>query len=204
MSRSERYIAPSAEELARMCQAEEAAKQLDRGRTELLRTALKRIKKVDLVELALRIAQEEKACEWMLEKELDLDKPIDLLVHDMEAAIDIATKVDERRLNYNFDYDWRAYDAINCGLSQLIGKHAVEEAKKLALKLVDKGSYQMECSDEGMMQEEIESCLRVVISAVAGLPGGSEWAVEMLRSDRGGFLCEQELHKLAGASRSIQ
>lgn len=86
MSRSERHIAPSAAELARMWQAEEAATQFDRGRTDLLRTALKRIKKVDLVELAVRIAQEEKACEWMLEKELDLDKPIDLLVHDMEAA----------------------------------------------------------------------------------------------------------------------
>jgi hypothetical protein len=204
MSRSERFITPSAEELARMCQAEVAATQFDRGRTGLLRTALKRIKKVDLVELALRIAQEEKACEWMLEKELDLDKPIALLVHDMEAAIDIATKVDERQLNYNFDYDWRAYDAINRGLSQLIGKHAVEEAKKLALKLVDKGSYQMECSDEGMMQEEIESCLRVVISAVASSLGGSEWAFEMLRSDRSGFLCEQELLKLAEASRSTE
>ena len=53
MSRSERYITPSAEELARMCQAEEAATQFDRGRTELLRTALKRIEKVDLVEQEL-------------------------------------------------------------------------------------------------------------------------------------------------------
>ncbi len=86
----------------------------------------------------------------------------------------------------------------------MIRKHALEEAKELALKLVDKGSYQMECSDEGMMKEEIESCLRVVISGVAGLPGGSEWALEMLYRDRSGFLCEQELRELAGASRSVQ
>ncbi len=204
MSRSERYIPPSAEELERMCQAEKAAEQFDRDRAELLRRELKRTKKADLIELTLRVAQEEKACEWTLEKQLDLDKPIDLLVHDIEAAIAIATKVDERQLNHNFDYDWRAYEAINRGLSRLIGKHALEEAKELALKLVDKGSYQMECSDEGMMKEEIESCLRVVISGVAGLPGGSEWALEMLYRDRSGFLCEQELRELAGASRSVQ
>ncbi len=127
-----------------------------------------------------------------------LDKPIGLLVHDVEVAIDIATKVDELRLNYNFDYDWRAYEAIRRGLSQLIQKNAIEEAKSLALKLMDKGSYQMECSDEGLMQEEIESCLQPVISAVAESSGGREWALEMLQHDRMGFLCKQELTELAG------
>lgn len=204
MARSERFIPPSAEELERIYRAEEAAKQFERDREELLRAKLQRIRKVDLVGLTLRIAREEKVCEWTLEKELDLDKPIDLLVHDIEAAIDIATKVDERQLNYNFHYDWRAYEAISRGLSQLTGKHAVEQAKGLALKLIDKGSYQMECSDEGMMQEDIESCLRVVIAAVVGLSGTSEWALEMLHRDRCGFLCEQELREMAEASRSVQ
>jgi hypothetical protein len=140
----------------------------------------------------------------LVEREIDLDKPIDLLVHDVEAAIGIATKVDERQLNYNFDYDWRAYDAVHRGLSKLIQKNAFGEAKSLVLKLMDKGSYQMECSDEGMMGEEIESCLRVVISAVVGSPGVGDWALEMLRHDRIGFLCERELTELAAPIRGVQ
>jgi hypothetical protein len=198
MSRSERYIPPSDEELERIRQAREAAEQFDRDRLELLRATLKRIRKADLVELTLRIAREEKATEWLLENEVDLDKPIGLLVHDIEVAIDMATRVDELQLNYNFAYDWRAYEAIRRGLSQLIQKNAIEEAKGLALKLMDKGSYQIECSDEGLMQDEIESCLRPVIAAVAESSAGREWALEMLQHDRMRFLCEEELTELAG------
>jgi hypothetical protein len=201
MSRSERYIPPSADELKRIRQTIEAKRQFDRERVELLRAMLMRIKKADLVELTLRIAQEEKASEWMLERELDLVKPIDLLVHDVEAAIEIATKVDELRLNYNFSYDWRAYEAIRRGLAQLIQKDAIEEAKCLALQLMDKRSYQIECSDEGLMLDEIESCMRPVIAAVAELSGGREWALEILQHDRMRFVCEQELTELAGISR---
>ena len=48
---------------------------------------------------------------------------------------------------------------------------------------MDKGSYQIECSDEGLMHEKIESCLRPVIAA-AKSSGGREWALKMLRHDR--------------------
>ena len=92
MSRSERYIPPSDEELQRLRELEEFAKQCDQQREELLRTALKQLNTTDLVELTLRVAQESKPCEWMLEQELLLDKPISLLVHDIEVAIDMATK----------------------------------------------------------------------------------------------------------------
>jgi hypothetical protein len=201
MSRSERYIPPSDEELERLRQAQEAAEQFDRDRLQLLRSTLKRIKKADLVELALRISQEEKASQWRLENEIALDKPIDLLVHDVAIAINIATKVDELRLNYNFDYDGRAYEAVRRGLSQLLQKNAIEEAKSLALRLMDKGSYQIECSDEGLMQEEIESCLRPVMAAVAESSGDREWALEMIQNDRMQFVCEQDLTELAGLSR---
>jgi hypothetical protein len=197
MSRSERYIPPSDEELQRLRELEEFAKQCDQQREELLRTALKKLKKADLVEVTLRVAQEGKPCEWKLEQEVLLDKPVILLAHDIEVAIDIATKVDERRLNYNFEYDWRAYEAVRRGLSQLIQKDGIEEAKALAVKLIEKGSYQIDCSDEGLMQDEIENCLRPVIAAVAGTSSGREWALKMLRHDSSGFLCEQELNELA-------
>ncbi|MBL7043036.1 MAG: hypothetical protein ISR77_30670 [Pirellulaceae bacterium] len=49
------------------------------------------------------------------------------------------------------------------------------------------------------MQEEIENCLRPVISAVADSSGGNEWAREMLRRDGTGCICRREL---AGANHS--
>ena len=111
MSRSERYIPPSDEELQRLRLSIEAAKQFDHQREELHRTALKKFKRVDLVELTLRVAQQGKESQWTLEQEVGLEKPVDLLVHDVEVAIDQATQVDERQLNYNFEFSWRAYDA---------------------------------------------------------------------------------------------
>ena len=50
------------------------------------------MKKVDLVELTLRIALEGKATEWMFERDVELDKPVHLLVNDIEVAIDGATR----------------------------------------------------------------------------------------------------------------
>ncbi len=198
MSRSERYISPSPEDLERWQQARETAKRCDREREDLLRVALKKSKKAELAELALRIAREDKATEWLLEGELGLDKPVHLLVHDVELAMEIATRVDERRLNDNFQFDRRAYDAVRRGLSQLVQKQALEEAKSLALKLIGKGRWQIDCSDEGLMQEELEDCLRPVIGVVAGTSGACAWAQEMLR--RGGSeFCRPELTELAAA-----
>ena len=63
---------------------------------------------------------------------------------------------------------------------------------------MQKGSYQIECSDEGVMAEETESCLRPVIAAVAGSSGDRAWALEMSRHDCVGSLCNEELAELAG------
>jgi hypothetical protein len=112
--------------------------------------------------------------------------------------MDIATKVDEQRLNYNFDFDRDAYEAVRHGLSRLIRRDRIEEAKTIALKLMKKGSFQIECSDEGLMQEEVESCLRLVVSGVAESSGGSEWALKMLKHDRIRCICQEELTELAG------
>ncbi len=103
-------------------------------------------------------------------------------------------------INYNFAFDQRAYDAVQRGLSQLVRKEGIEQAKALALKLMRKGSYQIECSDEGLMQEEIENCLRPVISAVAASSGDSEWGRQMLRCDRTSCICRRELTELVDPS----
>mgnify|MGYP003572228846 CR=1 FL=1 len=89
---------------------------------------------------------------------------------------------------------------IRRGLLQLLEKKEIENAKSIALKLMEKGSYQLECSDEGLMQEEIEGCLRPVIAAVSNSSGGREWALEMLQQDRIGVVCQRGLTDLVSPS----
>lgn len=202
MSRSERYISPSKEQWERWKQVAEAAKRFDAEREALLRATLKRIRKVDLVEITLRVAAQAKASQWTLEHEVVLAKPLALLVHDIAAAIEIATHVDDRELNRNPPINWPAYEAVQRGFVRLIQMGAIDEAKTLALMLICKGGYQIECSDEGLMQEEIEDCLRPVISAVGGSPGGDVWASEMLRHDGAGMICRSELTALTAGQTS--
>jgi hypothetical protein len=70
----------------------------------------------------------------------------------------------------------------------------------LALELMKRGSYQVEMSDEGMMTEDIEGCLEVVVTALqksdlhAG--GALTWCSAMTANDRVGFMAEKQLRSL--------
>ena len=121
---------------------------------------------------------------------------------DVSSAIDRATDFDERMMNHNFDVDWQAYADVQKGLSLLVELGHLADAKSLALKLMKDGSYQVECSDEGLMTDEISQCLKPVIRAVKAA-GGDEavkWAGDMQTADRVGFICDKELAELRGGS----
>lgn len=62
------------------------------------------------------------------------------------------------------------------------------------------GSYQVECSDEGLITDDIQDCLKLVIRRVKAEGGtsASKWALEMLLADRVGFICEKPLKRLSG------
>jgi len=70
----------------------------------------------------------------------------------------------------------------------------------VSLKLMGEGSYQVDMSDEGLMTEEIEECLRVVIKALQKCDLSPDdviaWCSEMAKKDRVGFICETELRAL--------
>ncbi len=169
-------------------------------RFPLIERALRKRTKASIIELILMLAKERASLARDLEKELAIEKPISLLVDDVSSAIDRATDFDEREINYNFDVDWQAYGDVGRGLKKLIKLGQLEDAKSLALKLMKDGSYQVECSDEGMMTDDIQDCLRPVIKAVqsGSDQDAAKWVLEMLRADRVGFICDQELKKLAG------
>jgi hypothetical protein len=62
------------------------------------------------------------------------------------------------------------------------------------------GSYQVEMSDEGLMTQDIEDCLDVVLKALAksGLPANEviAWCSAMLDNDRVGFIARESLQSL--------
>ena len=106
----------------------------------------------------------------------------------------------DREINSNFDYDSEAYREVKQNLGRLIELGQLQLAMELSLELMEQGSCQVEMSDEGMMTEDIEECLDVVISALKkfDLPPSevTAWCEKMLKSDSVGFLCDKELRSL--------
>jgi len=158
--------------------------------------------KAELVAMISAIAEEHAVVARELEDRLAIEKPVDLLVADVSSAIDRATDFDERLMNRNFDVDRQAYADVRKGLAQLVERGRLADAKQLALKLMKDGSYQVECSDEGLMTDEICECLKPVIRAVkvAGGDDAVKWAGELQTADRVGFICDKELAELRSGS----
>jgi len=125
--------------------------------------------------------------------------PKELAVATRQAIAD-ATDFDERDINRNFSYDYEAYREVKRNLTCLIERGQLPLAMELSLELMKEGSYQVEMSDEGMMSEDIEECLQVVIKALkkCDLPLGEviAWCAKMSKSDRMGFICRRELQEL--------
>jgi hypothetical protein len=172
------------------------------GRFPLIEMQLQKRTKAELVAMILVIAKEHAVVARELEDRLTIEKPVDLLVADVSSAIDRATDFDERMMNRNFDVDWKAYADVQKGLSRLVKLGHLAVAKSLALKLMTGGSYQVECSDEGLMTDDICQCLKPVIQAVKAVGGGAaaKWAGDMQNADRVGFICDKELAQLQGGS----
>ncbi|NQT14033.1 MAG: hypothetical protein HQ582_14865 [Planctomycetes bacterium] len=164
----------------------------------LIEKALGKRTKAELIEMIVKMAKEHATFSRELEDQLCIERPADSLVANVSSAIDRATDFDERQMNYNFDVDWQAYADARKGLWKLIDLGHLEDAKLLALKLMKDGSYQVECSDEGLMTDDIEDCLRLVIRAVrtSGDADADKWANEMQETDRVGFICQHELAEL--------
>src|SRR5581483_11867272 len=125
----------------------------------------------------------------------------DELVAATRQAIADATAFDQRDINRNFDYDYEAYGEVKRNLGRLIDSGQLRPAMKLALELMKRGSYQVEMSDEGMMTEDIENCLSVVIKAMqkGDLPADERraWSTEMRANDRVGFIAREQLESLS-------
>jgi len=165
-----------------------------------LRRALLRRTKAELVDVLLELAQEDRGVLRQLTARFDVAAAPDQLVAATRQAIADATSFDEREINYNFDYDDAAYREVKRNLGRLIEAGQLRLAMQLALELMKQGSYQVEMSDEGMMTEDIEDCLSVVLKAMEKSDRTAAeiyaWCTSMLQSDRVRFLARERLESL--------
>lgn len=165
-----------------------------------LREALTQRTKGELIDGLVEIARADRAALRRIVAHFGLHAPPEELQAETRLAIIDATAFDERDINYNFSYDDEAYAQVQRNLQQLIELGQLRPAMELSLELMDQGSYQVEASDEGLMTDDIEACLRPVLKAIrtCDLPAAevATWCGEMLKADRVGFICDEELREL--------
>jgi hypothetical protein len=171
-----------------------------------LRKALNARSKTDLVNVLLELAQEDRGVLRQLTARFDVAAAPKELVAATRQAIADATDFDEREINRNFDYDYEAYSEVKRNLARLIASGNLGEAMKLSLELMKQGSYQVEMSDEGMMTDDIEECLSVVLKGLkkCDLPPNDviAWCTAMLTNDRVGFIAREPLESLRSHSQA--
>ncbi len=167
---------------------------------ERLRKALTKCRKVELVGLLVELAKNDRGVQRQLAARFELAATPRELLDATRRAICDATDFDEREINYNFDYDYEAYGEVERNFRHLVTQGELHLAMELSLELMKAGSYQVEMSDEGLMNDDIEECLMIVIKALkkCDLPSDEiiAWCSSMLAADRVGFISEHELKSL--------
>ena len=157
-------------------------------------------RKNELIDVLVELAKEDRSFLRRLAEQFDLESPPQELAAATRQAIADATDFDERDMNRNFDYDYAAYAEVQRNLGRLIDLGELRLAMELSLELMKQASCQVEMSDEGLMTQDIEECLQVVVTALkkCDLPPGEivAWCKAMTKADRVGFIYERELDAL--------
>ena len=156
----------------------------------------------------MELAGEDRDVFRRLAARIELEAPPQELAAATRQAIADATAFDERDINRNFSYDYEAYGEVKRNLSRLIDLGELHLAMELSLELMKQGSCQVEMSDEGLMTANIEDCLSVVLKALkkCDLPPDEvvAWCAGMIKSDRGGFICERDLGALRNHFKALR
>ncbi|MFM8475641.1 MAG: hypothetical protein ACKOEO_07555 [Planctomycetaceae bacterium] len=197
MSRRERFIPPTPEQLPELQQAELTWVRLADQRRSVTEKALRRTRKETLVQLLMDWSAKDIAVCWRIEAALQITKPLELLLYDLRRAIALATQTADTRLNRDVPVDYEAYAEIRRLMGQLVSAGFVAEAMEVAIEFMDLASYQLECSDQGLMQEEIEEGLQPLLAALEddNSPRRAQWAAQMQHADRVGSVCWKKLQE---------
>ena len=150
--------------------------------------------------MLIELARADRGILRQLNAKFEVAAASDELAAATRRAIADATDFDEREMNSNFDYDYKAYEEVKRNFQRLIDSGQVRLAMELSLELMKQGSYQVEMSDEGMMTDDIEDCLGVVLKSLkkCDVPADEliAWCSEMHESDRVGCIADEELQSL--------
>lgn len=165
-----------------------------------LRRALTRRKKSELVDALIELAQDDRGVLRQLNARFDVGASPEEPEALTRQAIRDATAFDVRDINRNFAYDYGAYAEVKRNLGRLIASGQLRLAMQLAMELMKHGSYQVEMSDEGLMTDDIEDCLKVVIESLTTSDVSAmeviAWCTAMRASDRVSFIAEKPLEAL--------
>lgn len=180
-----------------------AKQKLVESRNALIEKALRKQSKDSLVGILTKLCDKNIHARWITEAELAMAKPVELVLHDLREAIQLATQVDESRMNHNFSFDWDAYAEVRRLMEMLVSLSAIEEAMEIAVHFMEKASRQIEYSDEAMMLEQVEAGLRPILESLENHDETqrSVWALRMQTADRVGFVCREKLEKWSGNRR---
>lgn len=172
-----------------------------------LRQARTRRQKAELVDVFMELAQADRGVLRQLTARFAVaTAPAELVAATRQAIAD-ATAFAERDMNRNFAYDHEAYGEVKRNLDRLIASGQWRQAMQLALELMKEGSYQVEMSDEGLMKDDIDDCLRGVLQALptCELPAADviAWCSAMPENDRVGFIAREPLESLRKRFQAI-
>jgi uncharacterized Zn finger protein len=166
----------------------------------VLRHALTSRSKAELVNVLLELAQADSGVLRQITARFNAADAPDKLEAATRQAIADATAFDKRDINRNFDFDSDAYEEAERNLARLIASGKLRPAMQLSLELMKQGSHQVEMSDEGLMTDDIEDCLSVVLQALkqCDLPADEilVWCSAMLDNDCVKFIIREPLQSL--------
>lgn len=201
MSRRERYIPLTDAELRRLEEEHVAKQKLVESRKTLIAKTLRTQRKDSLIQVLTKLCDENIHARWVTEAELGMAKPVELVLHDLREAIQLATHVDKKQMNHNFSFDWDAYAEVKRLMEMLVSLSAITEAMEIAVHFMEKASRQIEYSDEGMMLEQVEASLKPILEALENHDETQRaaWACRMQTADQVGFVCHEKLEKWSGS-----
>ncbi len=160
--------------------------------------------KAVLIDELIGLIKADRRLERSLMQRFQIAVPPAMLIQETRQAISDATDYEEFETGTNFDYDYGAYQTVQNNFKKLIKEGQIELVMELALELTKSGSAQMEMSDEGLMYDDIEACVHVVIKALKSADLTTEsiqiWAQQMQHADRIDCICDTELTALAKSS----
>ena len=178
--------------------AKKVVKKMDA--VQCLRKALAKRTKDELIDILVELTGEDRGILRRLAGRIELEAPFQEIAAATRQAIADATAFDKRDINRNFDYDYEAYGEVKRNLSRLVTQGELRLAMELSLELMKRGSHQVEMSDEGLMTQDIEECLAVILQALkkCDLPSADvlPWCTQMAKSDCVGSISDQELEGL--------